>query len=293
MKAHDGSDGTRTDFTTLTLFAVASTATVAFGSTGLALTGAGPDTWVRNPAAWVAGLSIAGLILAAGRSAWLATCAILVAPIALLATLISPAQSGVHRWVDAGPLHINMAALVLPVTVVALATFTRTAPVFLGVAGLIGLILVVQPDASQATAFLLASELLLLRSSMSRAVKIAGSLAAAALITASWLRPDPLEPVPEVEGIFPLLAGASPALAVLAALGLAICSLVPLRRAFVFGGDAAAAAMALALYCVAAAVVPAAGAFPVPLVGVGMSFPVGYWMAVALLCARTSRPARS
>ena len=293
MKARDGSDGTRTDLTTLSLFAVASMATVAFGSAGLALSGAGQDIWLRNPAAWLAGLTIAGLILTAGRSAWLATGAILVAPSALLATLLSPAQSGVHRWVDAGPLHINMAALVLPVTVVALATVNRTAPLFLGVTCLIGLILVVQPDASQATAFLLASELLLLRSCMSKATKIAGSVAAAALIAASWLRPDPLEPVPEAEGIFPLLAGVSPALAVLAALGLAVCSLIPLRRAFVFGGEAAVAAKALALYCVAAALAPAAGAFPVPLVGVGMSFPVGYWMAVALLCARASRPAGS
>jgi hypothetical protein len=34
------------------------------------------------------------------------------------------------------------------------------------------------------------------------------------------------------------------------------------------------------------AILPAAGVFPVPLVGLGMSFPVGYWMGMALLCAR-------
>lgn len=293
MKPHNRSDTKRIDFTTLALFAVASLVAVASGSIGLALSGAGPGTWARNPAAWLAGLSIAGLILAAGRSAWLATGAILLAPTALVATLLSPAQSGVHRWVDAGPLHINMAALVLPVTVVALATFRGNAPLFLGVAGLIGLILVVQPDASQATAFLLAGALVLLRSSMSTGTKIAGSLAAVALIAASWLRPDSLEPVPEVEGIFALLAGVSFALAVLAGLGLAISSLVPLRRAFVLGGDAAVPAEALAIYFVTVAVMPAADAFPVPLVGVGMSFPVGYWMAIALLCARDRRSANS
>jgi cell division protein FtsW (lipid II flippase) len=291
MKPQPAPNTAQTDFTTLALFAVASLGAVAFGSIGLALGGAGPGIWLRNPAAWVVGLGMAGLILIAGRSAWFATGAILLAPIALVATFFSAPQSGVHRWVDAGPLHINMASLVLPVTVVALAALTRTAPLFLGVAGVIGLILVIQPDASQATAFLLACGLILLRSSMSKGTKIAGSLGAAVLVAASWLRPDPLDPVPEVEGIFLLLAGISPALAALAALALAVCALVPLRRARVFGGDAATGSMALALYFAASAVMPAAGAFPVPLVGVGMSFPVGYWMAVALLCARASRPA--
>lgn len=292
MKALDGSDRTRTDFATLALFAVASMAAVAASSAGLALGGAGPGAWLRNPAAWAAGVPLAGVILAAGRSQSLAIAAILLAPIALLATLASPVQAGVHRWIDAGPLHLNAAALVLPVTMVALATVNRAAPLVLAAAGAIGLLLVVQPDASQATAFLLAGEFLLLKSRMSRATKIAGSLAAAALVAASWLRPDPLQPVPEVEGIFALLAGVSPALALLAALGLATSALVPLRRASV-GGSEAAAAQALALYFTAAALLPAAGAFPVPLIGVGMSVPVGYWMAVALLCARAPRPADS
>ena len=194
----------------------------------------------------------------------------MVAPGALLGTLVSPSQSGVHRWVDAGPLHVNIAALLLPVALVALATSQLPPPLFLGAVGAIGLILVAQPDASQASAFLLASELLLLRSSMSKATKIAGSLAAGALVAASWLRPDPLQPVPEVEGIFALLTGVSPGLAVLAALGLAISSLVPLRRTFVFEDEAATA---LALYFVAVAVLPFAGAFPVPLVGVGIELP--------------------
>jgi hypothetical protein len=33
---------------------------------------------------------------------------------------------------------------------------------------------------------------------------------------------------------------------------------------------------------------PAFGAFPIPILGLGMSFVIGYWLAIGLLCARTS-----
>jgi hypothetical protein len=282
-------NGPRTDFRTLGFFALASAATVAAGSAGLALAGAAPGTWLRNLGAWLAGLIIAGIILAAGRSSGLSRCAIALTLAGLVATLFSLPQSGVHRWVDAGPLHINMAALLLPLAIVALANLNLRASMFLGVVGLVGLLLVAQPDASQATAFLLAAGLLLLRRGMPRAAKIAACAGIAAIAVAAWLRPDRLEPVPEVEGIFSLLADLSSVLAALGAVGLAASSLIPLRRAFMAGNETAAAAKALALYFTAAALLPAAGAYPVPLVGLGMSFPVGYWLGMALLCAGDRR----
>jgi hypothetical protein len=268
------------------LFGAASLATVALGAAGLALGGAPPSIWIGNPAAWLVGLAIAGSIVAAGRSAFVSRGAIVLTLGALLATIFAPAQSGIHRRIDAGPLHINIAALLLPLALVALATLRPAAPFFLGTVGSIGLLLVLQPDASQATAFLLAAELLLLRGNMSSGTRIAGTLGIAALALAAWSRPDPLDPVREVEGIFSLLAEVSPTLAILAAIGLAITALIPLRRAFTADGGTAEAAQALALYCIAVAILPAAGVFPVPLVGLGMSFPVGYWVGMALLCAR-------
>lgn len=289
MKLSRQFDAARTDFATLGWFALASLVTVAAGAAGLALGGAAPGSWLRNPAAWLAGLGIAAAIVAAGRSAAVAKGAVLLALGGLAATFLSPAQSGVHRWIDAGPLHINLAALLLPLAIVGLATAKLNAPRYLATAAAAGLLLVAQPDASQATAFLLAAGLVLLRSAMPRAAKIAGTLGIAALIVAAWLRPDPLEPVPEVEGMFALLAAVSPVLAVLAGLGLAVTALIPLRRAATVEGGIAEAAIALALYFAAVALLPAAGAFPVPLAGLGMSFPVGYWLGMALLCARARR----
>ena len=194
-----------------------------------------------------------------------------------------------HRWIDAGPLHVNMAALLLPPAIVGLAMARLSAPWFLAAVGLTGVLLVVQPDASQATAFLLAAGLLLVRSGMARGIKMAGALAIAALAGAAWLRPDGLEPVREVEEVFTLLADLSLPLTLGAAAALALTSLAPLRLARATETETADAAAALTLYFIAVAMMPAAGAFPVPLVGLGMSFPVGHWLGMALLCARARR----
>ena len=289
MKYPDQLDGSRTDLATLSLFAAASLVTVTLGASGIALSGAGMGSWMRNAAAWLVGLGLAAAIVAAGRSTRLCKGAILLAIGGLAATFFSPAQSGVHRWIDAGPLHVNMAALLLPMAIVGLALLRLSVAWFLAAVGLIGLLLVAQPDASQATAFLLAAGLLLLCSANAGTTRIAGMLGIAVLIIAAWLRPDPLKPVREVEEIFSLLADLSLPLAIIAAAALALTSLAPLRRARAGHGRTAEAAAALALYFVVVAIMPAAGAFPVPLVGLGMSFPVGYWLGMALLCARAQR----
>ena len=282
-------DETRTDFRTLGAFAIASAAAVAVGSIGLALVGADPGSWMRNPAAWLVGLGIAALLVSAGRSPSILKGAVLLAIAALVATLFSPAQAGVHRWVDAGPLHINMAALLLPAALVALATLNLAGISLLGAIVSIGVLLVLQPDASQATAFLLAATPILLKRRLPMATKASGTIVIVALLTAAWLRPDRLQPVPAVEGMFALLAGVSPALAAFAGVALALTSAIPLRRAYADDSTASDAARTLVIYFVAAGLMPLFGAFPVPIVGLGMSFPVGYWMGMALLCARAAR----
>jgi cell division protein FtsW (lipid II flippase) len=278
------------DVRTFGYFAIASAAAVGLGAAGLGFGGAGTTIWVRNPAAWLVGLGAAASILAAGRSQGLARAAILLTLIGFAATLVSPAQSGVHRWIDAGAVQINIAALLLPLTLVALATARLAAIPFLAAVGLIGLLLVIQPDASQATAFLLPAGFLLLRSRMPPVTKGIGMLGMAVLAVGAWLRPDPLEPVPEVEGILSYLADISLPLAAAAVLALAVTAVIPLRRAPAADEGLADAAKALALHFILVALMPAVGAFPVPLVGLGMSFPVGYLLGVALLCACNASP---
>jgi hypothetical protein len=271
------------------VFAAASLVAVGSGAAALALTGASTGSWLRNPVAWLVGLvSAAGLMFLRNALGFSRTI-MAVAVVAIACSFLAPAQDGVHRWIDVGPLHVNVAALLLPSAVLALAfcrVWSRSGAAF---AAVTAALLVLQPDASQATSFLVAVIILLARSGAPRTPRFAAMGVALLAAAASWARPDPLQPVPEVEGIFPLAFAASPVLAAFAALALAAASFAPLAIRASAGSAHWTAALALTGYFVSAAICPAFGAFPVPLVGLGMSFPVGYWLGIALLCGNGSR----
>ena len=263
------------------MFAAASLAAVALGVVAMAESGVAASSWMRNAAAWLVGAGLA-FLLSRTRSPLIGRAFLVLAPAALAATFLFPAQEGVHRWIDLGPLHINAAALLLPVGVVACAL---AAPKLASAAlAACALLLVLQPDASQATALAMAALVLLMRNPAPVPLRLASAAATVALAAAAWMRPDPLEPVAEVEEIFALAAGVSPLLAAAAGLALAAASLSPLPGA----GRAEprrTAAFALSAYFAGTALAPAFGAYPVPLVGLGMSFPVGWWLAVGLLAS--------
>ncbi|MCA1600948.1 MAG: hypothetical protein LC776_04665 [Acidobacteria bacterium] len=270
------------------VFAVASLIAIASGAATLAATGLPPGSWIRNPIAWLLGLVLAtGLMLLRG-SLPLSRVILGVAFVAVAGTFLAPAQNGVHRWIDVGPLHVNVAALLLPPAAVALAfcgIWSRTGLTFVAA---MAALLVLQPDASQATSFLVAVIILLAGSTAPRARRLTAMAAAVLVAAIAWSRPDPLQPVAEVEGIFPLAFAVSPLLAATAALALTAVSFAPLCIRNAAGAPHRIAALALSGYFISAAVCPALGAFPVPLVGLGMSFPVGYWLGLALLCANGS-----
>ena len=275
------------------IFGVASLIAVASGAATLCATGLPSGSWIRNPVAWLVGVVLAtGLMLL--RSAVALSRAILaVTLVAVAGTFSVRAQDGVHRWVDVGPLHVNIAALLLPAAVIALAfcgIWSRIGLTFVvGMAALLAL----QPDASQATSFLVAVIILVGGSDAPRARRCAMIAAAVLVAGISWTRPDPLHAVAEVESIFPLAFATSPVLAAAGALSLAAASLAPFAIGNSAGAQHRIAALALTGYFVSAAVCPAFGVFPVPLVGLGMSFPVGYWLGIALLCAKSSAPGES
>jgi hypothetical protein len=267
------------------VYAVASLIAIALGAATLAATGHASGSWLRNPVAWLVGLVLALGLTRVRNLLPISRVVLGVAFVAVAATFLAPAQSGVHRWIDAGPMHINVAALVLPAAIVALAfcgIWSRTGLAF--VAAIVAL-LVLQPDASQATSFLVAVIVLFAGSTAPGARRMIAVAIAVLVAAISWSRPDPLQPVPEVEGIFRLALSVSPVVAFAAAIALAATSLAPLCIRNTFDASRRIAALALTGYFISAAVCPAFGAFPVPLVGLGMSFPVGYWLGMALLCA--------
>ena len=121
-----------------------------------------------------------------------------------------------------------------------------------------------------------------------------GAAAVVVAIAAAWLRPDPLAPVPEVEGIIRLAWTMSPLVGLLAGVTLGATALTPMLAARPGGAISSSAPMMLVAYFLLSAIMPAAGAYPVPLVGMGMSPILGFWLAAGLLAALVARrPASS
>lgn len=269
----------RSDTRLLAVFALLSLIATGCGIAAMVLSGTPQMRWIPNIVAWVLGGGLAFAIARTAPSprAWIG---IALGALALVAaTLLGPDQQGVHRWLAAGPLFVNIAALTLPAALVAMARLGaqhRLVPVM---ATLFAAILALQPDASQAFALALGGFAILVTDKRISALVTALCLFGIAAL--SLLRADPLQPVAEVEQIIQLANAAAPALAWAAVASLAA---IPVTLFALRLNDVAA--RALALYIAAACVAPIFGWFPVPLVGAGMSFPLGLWLGIGLLAAR-------
>ena len=260
-----------------------SLAAVAVGCAVADASGVPMAVWLRNPVAWIVGAALAaGLTFRAGTRTELALLA--VAPLGLAASFLSANLQGVHRWVDLGPLHLNVAQVLLPPAIVAMASRGEE---WRWLAAAVAMaLLVLQPDASQATAWGggLAA---LIAIGRARPWAKAGGLGAIAVgIALAWGRRDPLAPVAEVEEIMRLAWAVTPlaAAAAWATLAGACLSL---------GVSRTPAAVALVVYAVLAALMPLVGWFPVPLVGMTMSPIIGLWLGAGLLAAQARRTVAS
>ena len=143
----------------IAIFAAASLSLVALGALVGALSDIPPAVWLPNAAAWLIGALAATALAVYARAGWLPVL-LLAAPAALAASFLGDGLSGVHRWIEAGPLRLNAAMLTLPMLAVSLASARG---VWRWAAALTALaLLVLQPDASQATALAAAAALVAL-----------------------------------------------------------------------------------------------------------------------------------
>lgn len=259
------------------LFGALSLAAVAVGCWVASAHGVSDRVWCLNLAAWPAGLGLAVALSYAKSERWWPALAL----IGLVLTFFFDGMSGVHRWIGIGPVRLNAAELLLPAALVALPLVTSR--INLACAALIVLALALQPDASQAVAFAGGAIASLIASDTPRRIWFAAGFAVLAAL--SFLRPDALAPVPEVEGIIGLAYAMSPAIAALAALTLAGACLAPLVAA------RSPSAWGFAAYLCLAALAPLWGDFPVPLVGMGVSAILGAWLGFGALMGATRRPA--
>lgn len=276
----------------IAIFGVASLVAVAAGCVAMAESGVAPSSWLRSVVAWAVGGGLAALVGRYGKPRSASAGAVVLTTAALIATLFTEDVDGVHRWLDIGPLHINAAALLVPALIVGLAAIRMTSPIGLVLAFSTAAILLAQPDASQLLSFAIAASILLVRSGVAPGWKTFGLLVAVVFAIAGWRRPDPLEPVAEVEQIFAMCLAVSPLLASIAGLALAAAALAPLSFSSSASHRARDGAIALSAYFVSVSLAPFLGWFPVPLVGLGMSFPIGFWLGMGLLFVLARRPER-
>lgn len=264
----------------LLAFGAASLAAVAVGAVVCAMSGVPAALWLRNLAGWAVGAGAAAGLAAVFRPLLLPA-VLWAAPLGLAATFLGPGQLGVYRWLDFGPLSMNAAMLLLPSAVVALAVLAKGRPWTWIPAFAALLVLAAQPDASQATALAAAMAAIALTAVGRPWIRVAIATAAAAVTAVAWLRPDPLQPVPEVEGIVGLAMDHSPMLAGLLMFALLAAAGAPLLASS--GQGAGSPARALGLCLLTWSIAPFLGAYPVPLAGVGLSPILGAWFGVGLL----------
>lgn len=262
------------------VFTLASLLTVILGAVAMAQGDVPLGIWIRNPVAWLVAMAVSVVLAWRGwLTGWTAPAALAIVALSFL----GPDQEGVHRWLGLGPVQLNAAALVLPL---AIAAFLRerialAAPCF----ALIAFALAWQPDISQAAAFAAAAIILCFARFGWKGAAVA-ALVGAGAIALCLSRPDPLEPVAHVEGIFTLAWSQSPLLAITMAASLAATVLSPLLLWRT--GRIRWAGLALAAYFATTSLAPLAGAYPVPLAGYGLSFVIGSILGFLALASLAS-----
>ena len=241
--------------------------------------------WGQNLVACVIGILLY-FALARPRSSRRGEAGLLAAGVlalgCLAATWLDPGVQDVHRWLRLGPVRLHAGALVLPVVLATLAGLERAGRGHLSTLLSIAtaLLLVLQPDAAQATAFAAGTIVLLLPRNRAEGhawIRLVPLLALAGL---SWLRSDPLAPVPHVEGIVGLAMELGPGWG---AAAVASLLLLPVPFFAARGQGDGRAGLAIGTYVVVTILAPALAHFPVPVLGQGASPIIGYFAAIGLL----------
>ncbi len=210
----------------------------------------------------------------------------------LLWTFANPGLEGVHRWIKIGPVSINGAFIFLPVALITMDILWSEGKwlvVLVLVVSIAG-ILFLQPDASMVTALTMAVVPMVFLRIQSRKVQMSGFVLLLLLTIFAWMKPDPLEPVDYVEGILRMawergwgywLAGIVSLLILFCPFGIAAVNKE--RRPFCVG---------CAMFYLGTLLSSVIGAYPIPVMGYGVSPIIGYLILASYEVQRFNVPRR-
>lgn len=260
----------------------------------LAISGVNGSEWVVQTLAVVAAGTIA---LTAGLfKKWYRVS--LPAGLILGATLIGIAapmfwgRPDPERWIPLGPLSLYVAPVFLPVFLIACLTCicrsgTAARMALMAIVGA-GILLALQPDASQALALLVGAAVAIAKSRERSPLAVFALMSTALATVWAFTRPDPLEPIPHVEGVFELALGYS--------LGAGVAVIASAAALVVYmhlnsPGETRSLSAVAAYYAVLYAC-SVSGLTPAPLIGYGAGPWLGFGLAVgAVLWSAPSRDA--
>lgn len=238
--------------------------------------------WIQNIASLVIGGGISYIILSNDikiKKSFSPYRITIVSIVLLISTFISSNVEGVHRWISIGGISLNIAMIVIPMTIIALERvleikgFITYSIITIGIA----ILITMQPDASQLTGFAIPMIIIMLckcSKSIGRNI-IIGLLFI--LIILSWMFLDSLQPVDYVEKILGLVTTMGYGWLVLGDI-----SLLLLTIPFIFfpPRNYRLQSLCVGLYYIIILISTIFGNFPVPLMGYGASPIIGYFIAI-------------
>lgn len=205
---------------------------------------------------------------------------------ALSVPLLVAADEGPSRWLQLGPMRLYLAPVLLPTLLFLLGTRWRTVTL-VGVLAIAAaaVALWLQPDAAQLTAYACAVALIVATSRTTASVRVAILIALMGLALSCWWRPDPLAPVPHVEGVLHLAAGHG----VVAGAAAIVAALLPaMTLAWLAWRVWSMALLACGTYLAVLVALAPLQVTPVPLLGFGAGPVLGYTALAALAARRVS-----
>ena len=256
----------------------------AAGFAVLAFASASRVLWLQQILAICLALSVAvvGARLSSfGRPRLGPAAAVTLVTLVCLAATLPSGASGPARWVSLGPLNLYIAPAVLPAYLVAVSVavgYERLRLFAFASAVSASALLAIQPDASQAIALLVAVTVAIV-GARSHALASGVTLTLISVATAwSLARPDPLQPVPHVEGVFRLALEHS----ILGGAAIMACAVVLVGGLFVCSFKGFPWLSAVASYYAVLFLCSVAGLTPAPLIGYGAGPMLGFGLMVAM-----------
>lgn len=216
------------------------------------------------------------------KKEWVGVVSIILILVLYALTFLDLGIEQVHRWLSLGPLSIHISSIFAPLLIRELWTLKENKnDVLVAVFTILAaFLLVLQPDASQLTAFAIPMMMILFYKKNNRiyAYSLIGVLSV--LVITSWIFLDTLPPVTYVEEILALVMDMG---LIWSILGILSLILIPLPFFLFPMPNRKVVSRCLGLYFAIVIITTFFGNFPVPVMGYGISPIIGYLMAITWL----------